>query len=190
MGTAVWISILVVVVLIVLLALYLWVAYNSLVTLRARVDEAWRDIAQQMQRRAELVPGLVRTVQQYASHDKAAVDAVESARAETLAASTPGQATVAENHMQQSLKGMFEVASAYPKLTASPDFLRLQSDLGEVEEKIQASRRFYNGGVREFNNKVQVIPNSLFARRPGFGQREFFESADVARTAQPPKIQF
>lgn len=190
MGTAVWISILVVVVLIVLLALYLWVSYNSLVTLRARVDEAWRDITAQMQRRAELVPRLVEAVQGYSSHDKPALESVESARAETLAASTPGEATVAESHMQQALQSVFSAASSFPQLTANPSFLQLQGDLGDVEEKIQASRRFYNGGVREFNTKRQVIPNSLFARRPGFGQREFFESGDVAARAQPPRIQF
>ena len=190
MGTAFWISIAVVAVLIVLLALYLWVSYNSLVTLRARVDEAWRDITLQQQRRAELIPTLIETVQGYATHDTAVFTAVATARDETVAASGPADASVAENHMQQALRSIFGVADAFPPLQASPSFLQLRSDLVETEEKTQSSRRFYNGGVREFNTRIQVFPNRLLARRQGFGQREFFEAADGAAIAEPPRVQF
>ena len=190
MGTAVWISIAVVVLLIVLLALYLWVTYNSLVTLRVRVDEAWSDITVQLRRRADLIPNLIETVRGYATHEKAVFESVTTARAESLSASTPAEATVAENHMQQALKSVFAVAEAYPQLQASPNFLQLQGDLVDTEDKIQASRRFYNGGVREFNTKIQVFPNNVFARRLGFSGREFFEAADIAAIAQPPRIQF
>jgi LemA protein len=189
MGTAAWISIGVVAVLIVLFLLYLWVSYNSLVTLRARVDEAWRDITVQMQRRAELVPRLVESVRGSATHEKAVFDSVESARAETVSAATPGEATVAENHMQQALKSVFGVAEAFPQLQASQQFLQLQGDIVDTEDRIQQSRRFYNGGVREFNTKVQVFPNRLFARRVG-GQREFFEASDVVAISEPPRVQF
>jgi LemA protein len=190
MGTAVWISIAVVVLLIVLLALYLWVTYNSLVTLRQRVDEAWSDIAAQLRRRADLIPNLTGMVSSYATHEKAVFGAVTVARDESLSASTPAEASVAENHMQQALRSVFSSAESFPQLQASPEFLQLQADLVDTEDRIQASRRFYNGGVREFNNKITVFPNSLFARRLGFGPREFFEAADIAAIAQPPRIQF
>ncbi|WP_375386936.1 LemA family protein [uncultured Amnibacterium sp.] len=190
MQTAVWVSIAVVVVLLVLLALYLWVARNSLVTLRVRVDEAWRDITVQLQRRADLIPGLVGAVRQYAAHETVVFEAVAGARAESLAAASPGDATVAENHLQQALRSVFSAAEAYPPLQASPEFLQLQGEIADTEERIRASRRFYNGGVREFNTKIQVFPNTLFARRLGFEQREFFETSDAASVAEPPRIQF
>jgi LemA protein len=190
MGTAFWISIAVVVVLIVLLVLYLWVTYNSLVTLRARVEEAWTDITDQLKRRADLIPKLGDAVQGYAAHEKAVVESLDNARAESLAAASPVEASAAENHMQQALKSAFAVAEAFPQLQAGPDFLQLQADLVDAEDKIQSSRRFYNGGVREFNTKIQVFPNTLFARRLGFGQREFFEVGSLAAISQPPKVQF
>lgn len=190
MNTGIWIAIGVVVVLIVLLALFLWVSYNSLVTLRARVDEAWADITVQLQRRAEVLPALTERVKGYAKDDGAVFDAVESARAESLSASTPAEASSAENHMQQALRSIFAVAEGYPQLHASPELLQLQSELGDSEDKIQASRRFYNGGVREFNAKIQVFPNSLFAKRRGFVGREFFEASDLTARAEPPRVQF
>ncbi len=190
MGTALWVSIGVVVVLVVLLVLYLWVAYNSFVTLRARVDEAWGDITVQLQRRADLIPNLTDTVRGYADHEKAVFEAISTARAESIAATTPADASVAENHVQQALKSTFAVAEAFPVLLASPDFLQLQGDLVDTQDKIQASRRFYNGGVREFNTKIQTFPNNLFARRLKYGKREFFEAADVAAISEPPRVQF
>ncbi|HET6826595.1 MAG TPA: LemA family protein [Amnibacterium sp.] len=184
------IPIVVVVVLIALVAVYLWASYTSLVALKGRVDEAWADIATQLHRRAELVPTILDAVTGYATHEKGVVQSVNRAREETLAAATPGEATVAENHMQQALRSVFTVAEAYPRLQASPSFLQLQSELADTEDRIQASRRFYNGGVREFNTKLEVFPNSMFARRLGFTRREFFEVADSASIAQPPRIQF
>src|SRR4051794_31172902 len=116
MQTAIWISVAVVVLLVVLLALYLWVTRNALVTLRARVDEAWRDITAQLQRRAELIPTLLEAITGYAAHEKAVFESVNVARAESLAASTPEEASVAENHMQQALKSVFAVAESFPQL--------------------------------------------------------------------------
>lgn len=190
MGTAAWISIAVVLVLVVLLGLYLWVTVNSIVTLRTRVEEAWRDIALQMQRRADVIPALVDTVREYAPDDRVAFDAVERAGAESRSVSSPGEATAAENHLQQALKSVFGVAESYPKLQASPAFLQLQGDLVDTEDRIQVSRRFYNGGVREFNTKIQVFPGRMVARRLGFQPREFFEAADLAAVSQPPRVQF
>lgn len=188
--SAAWIAVIVVVGIIVILGIYVWATYNSLVTLRVRVDEAWSDITVQLKRRADLIPSLVETVKGYAAHEKGVFESVTQARAETISAETPAQASVAENHMQQALKSIFAVAEAYPALQASQNFLQLQSELVDTENKIQAARRFYNGGVREFNTKIQVFPNTLFARGMGFREREFFEVENVAAISEPPRIQF
>ncbi|MCU1407522.1 MAG: hypothetical protein JWQ43_3825 [Glaciihabitans sp.] len=180
----------VIVLLVVIAGIYLWATYNSLVTLKVRVDEAWSDITVQLKRRADLIPNIIEAVKGYATHEKGVFEAVTKARAETLSASTPADASVAENHMQQALKSVFAVAEAYPQLQASQNFLQLQSELVDTEDKIQASRRFYNGGVRELNTKVQVFPNTLFVRGLGFTEREFFEVSDSAAIAEPPRVQF
>ncbi|VXC00521.1 Protein LemA [Microbacterium sp. 8M] len=180
----------VIVVLIVAVGIYLWATYNSLVQLGVRVDEAWSDITVQLKRRADLIPNLIDTVKGYAAHEKAVFENVTRARAETLSASTPAEAGAAEGHLQQALKSLFAVAEAYPQLQASQNFLQLQSALVDTEDKIQASRRFYNGGVRELNTKIKVFPNNLFARNLGFTEREFFEVADGAAIAEPPRVQF
>ncbi|MDQ4213931.1 LemA family protein [Microbacterium capsulatum] len=180
----------VIVVLIIAVGIYLWSTYNSLVQLGVRVDEAWSDITVQLKRRADLIPNLIDTVKGYAAHEKAVFENVTRARAETLSASTPGEAGTAEGHLQQALKSLFAVAEAYPQLQASQNFLQLQAALVDTEDKIQASRRFYNGGVRELNTKVKVFPNNMFARNLGFTEREFFEVADGAAIAEPPRVQF
>ena len=184
------IATLVVVGVVVLLIGYVWITYNSLVTLRVRVDEAWSDITVQLKRRADLIPALVESVKGYASHEKGVFEDVTRARAETISAEGPAEASAAENHMQQALKSIFAVAEAYPQLQASQNFLQLQGELVDTENKIQASRRFYNGGVREFNTKIQVFPNTVFVRGMGFREREFFEVEDVAAISEPPRIQF
>ncbi|GAA2179102.1 LemA family protein [Leucobacter tardus] len=175
---------------VVILVIYVWATYNSLVTLRVRVDEAWSDITVQLKRRADLIPTLVDTVKGYAAHERGVFESVTSARAETLSAQGPAEASVAENHMQEALKSIFAVAEAYPQLQASQNFLQLQGELVDTENKIQASRRFYNGGVREFNTKIQVFPNTIFVRGLGFRERDFFEVEDVASISEPPRIQF
>ena len=174
----------------VLLSGYVWITYNSLVTLRVRVDEAWSDITVQLKRRADLIPSLIETVKGYAAHEKGVFEAVTAARAETISAQGPAEASTAENHMQSALKSIFAVAEAYPQLQASQNFLQLQSELVDTENKIQASRRFYNGGVREYNTKIQVFPNPIFVRGMGFKEREFFEVEDIAAISEPPRIQF
>ncbi|MFD1714343.1 LemA family protein [Amnibacterium flavum] len=184
------IPILIVVALVVIVGIYLWATYNSLVTLGVRVDEAWSDITVQLKRRADLIPNLIESVKGYATHERGVFEAVTEARAETISASTPAQASVAEDHMQTALKSIFAVAEAYPQLQASQNFLQLQSELVDTEDKIQASRRFYNGGVRELNTKIKVFPNNLFARRLGFSEREFFEVSEPAAIAEPPRVQF
>ena len=183
----------VVIILVVLVAIvggYLWSTYNGLVTLNVRVDEAWSDITVQLKRRADLLPNLIETVKGYAAHEKGVFEAVTKARAETVSAGTPAEAAVAENHMQSALKSIFAVAEAYPQLQASQNYLQLQGELVDTEDKIQASRRFYNGGVRGLNTKIKVFPNTLFVRNLGFTEREFFEVSDAAAIAEPPRVQF
>ncbi|WP_298227279.1 LemA family protein [Gryllotalpicola sp.] len=184
------IAVIVIVVVLAIIGIYLWSTYNSLVTLGVRVDEAWSDITVQLKRRADLIPNLVETVKGYATHEKTVFEDVTKARAATLAAQTPAEASAAENQMQTALKSVFAVAEAYPQLQASQNFLRLQSDLTDTEDKIQAARRFYNGGIREFNTKIKVFPNNMWARNLHFGEREFFEVADAAAIAEPPRVQF
>ena len=180
----------VIVLIVIILGIYLWTTYNGLVTLNVRVDEAWSDITVQLKRRADLLPNLIETVKGYAAHEKGVFEAVTKARAESINASTPAEASVAENHVQSALKSVFAVAEAYPQLQASQNYLQLQGELVDTEDKIQASRRFYNGGVRELNTKIKVFPNTLFVRGLGFTEREFFEVVDAAAIAEPPRVQF
>jgi LemA protein len=182
--------VIVIVALVVIIGGYLWSTYNGLVRLNVRVDEAWSDITVQLKRRADLIPNLIETVKGYAAHEKGVFEAVTKARAESLSAGTPAQAADAENHMQSALKSIFAVAEAYPQLQASQNYLQLQGELVDTEDKIQASRRFYNGGVRELNTKIKTFPNTLFVRNLGFTEREFFEVADAASIADAPRVQF
>jgi LemA protein len=180
----------IIVLIVIIIVIYLVSTYNGLVKLNVRVDEAWSDITVQLKRRADLIPNLVDTVKGYATHESGVFEAVTAARAATINAQTPGQASVAENQMQGALKSLFAVSEAYPQLQASQNFLQLQGELVDTEDKIQASRRFYNGGVRELNTKIKTFPNNIFAKRLGFTAREFFEVADAAAIAEPPRVQF
>ena len=184
------VPVIVIVAILVIAGIYLWATYNALVSLNVRVDEAWSDITVQLKRRADLLPNLIETVKGYAAHEKAVFENVTRARAETISAQSPAEAGVAEGHMQQALKSLFAVAEAYPQLQASQNFLQLQQSIVDTEDKIQASRRFYNGGVRELNTKIKVFPNNLFAKGLGFTEREFFEVADSGAISEPPRVQF
>jgi LemA protein len=174
----------------ILVGLYLWSTYNGLVTLNVRVEEAWSDITVQLKRRADLIPNLIEAVKGYAKHEKEVFENVTAARAATTNASTPTEAAAAEGFMQSALKSIFAVAEAYPDLQASENFQQLQTELVDTENKIQASRRFYNGGVRDFNTMILVFPNNLWARQLGFGKRDFFEVENPDAIAEPPKVQF
>jgi len=180
----------VIVLLVVIIGGYLWATYNGLVRLNVRVDEAWSDITVQLKRRADLIPNLIEAVKGYAAHEKQVFENVTRARSETVNAATPAEAGVAENHFQQALKSLFAVAEAYPQLQANQNFLQLQGELVDTEDKIQASRRFYNGGVRELNTKIKVFPNTLFVRSLGFHERDFFEVDEPSAIAEPPRVQF
>ena len=187
------IALLVVLGLVVVLGIYLWSTYNALVSLNVRVDEAWSDITVQLKRRADLIPNLIETVKGYASHEREVFENVTQARAATVspqALEHPAQAAQAENMLQGALKSLFAVAEAYPTLVANQNFLSLQAELTDTEDKIMASRRFYNGGVRELNIKIKQFPNTLFVRGLGFNEREFYEVADPAAIAEPPQVKF
>ena len=178
---------------VVLVGLYLWATYNGLVTLNTRVDEAWSDITVQLKRRADLIPNLIETVKGYASHESSVFENVTRARAATISPETmnhPGKAAQAEGEFHSAMKSLFAVAEAYPQLQANQNFLALQGELTDTEDKIMAARRFYNGGVRELNTKIKQFPQVLFVRSLGFKEREFFEVADAASIQEPPKVQF
>jgi LemA protein len=175
---------------IVVLALFLWVTYNGLVTLKMRVDEAWSDITIQLKRRLDLIPNLVNSVKGYAAHESGVFEKVTEARANALNAKGVQETAEAENQFEGALKSLFAVAEAYPDLKANQNFLQLQQELVDTEDKIQASRRFYNGGVRDLNTKIQIFPNNIFAGMLGFKQRVFFEVEDMAAVEKPVDVQF
>lgn len=179
--------------LVAVVGVYLWITYNALVALKVRVDEAWSDITVQLKRRADLIPNLIETVRGYASHEREVFESVTKARAATVspeALSHPAQAAEAEGMLQGALKSLFAVSEAYPQLVASTNFLELQRELTDTEDKIMASRRFYNGGVAELNTKIQQFPNNVFARNLGFSNREFFEVENPSAIQEPPQVKF
>jgi LemA protein len=179
---------------VIVLIIILFIAmYNGLVRLNVRADEAWSDITVQLKRRADLIPNLVNTVKGYATHEKSVFEDVTEARANSLSATTPAQAGQAENQFQSTLKSLFAVAEAYPDLKASANFQELQAELTDTEDKIQASRRFYNGVVRDFNTKRKVFPTSIFANILGFKKdKEFFDVDETQSAAiqKPVDVQF
>jgi LemA protein len=157
------------------------------------VDEAWSDITVQLKRRADLIPKLIETVKGYATHEREVFEHVTRARAATVspeALAHPAAAAQAEGDFGTALKSLFAVAEAYPQLQANQNFLSLQSELTDTEDKIMAARRFYNGGVRELNTKIKKFPQVLFVRGLGFKEREFFEVADAASIQEPPVVKF
>ena len=177
---------------VVLGAIFLIATYNGLVKLKVRVDEAWSDITVQLKRRYDLIPNLVNTVQGYAKHESGVFEKVTEARANALNAQGPAESAKAENMLTDALKSVFAVAEAYPDLKASQNFMQLQDELVDTEDKIQASRRFYNGSVRELNTKIKVFPNNVFSFFLGFTEKEFFELDDASNAAvqNPVDVKF
>jgi LemA protein len=183
---ALWIVLAVVAV----IGIFLWATYNGLVTLKVRVDEAWSDITVQLKRRLDLIPNLVNSVKGYAAHESGVFEAVTQARANALNAQGVKETAAAENQFEGALKSLFAVSEAYPDLKANQNFIQLQDELVDTEDKIQAARRFYNSGVRDLNTKIQVFPNNIFDGMLGFKQREFFEVEDMAAVEKPVEVQF
>ncbi|EKE20299.1 MAG: LemA-like protein [uncultured bacterium] len=168
-------------VILAVLALGLVAMYNGLITLKNRVDEAWSDIDVQLKRRYDLIPNLVNTVKGYATHEKELFEKVTAARTAAMGAQTPHDKEQAENMLSGTLKSLFAVSENYPDLKANQNFLELQRELTDTEDKIQASRRFYNGNVRDFNTKLQVFPTNILAGMLGFTAREFFAAEEAER---------
>ncbi len=183
-----WLYVLIAVV--VLLVLIFIALYNSLVTLKVRVDEAWSDITVQLKRRYDLIPNLVNTVKGYATHEKEVFQKVTEARANAMNAQGVKETAEAENQFAGALKSLFAVAEAYPTLRASENFQQLQNELVDTEDKIQAARRFYNGGVRDLNTKLQTFPSNVVGGMLGFKPREFFEVENQAGVEKPVDVKF
>lgn len=177
---------------IVIVVLFIWATYNGLITLRVRVDEAWSDITVQLKRRLDLIPNLVESVKGYAKHEKTVFEDVTEARSNAINAKGVKQTAAAENQFEGALKSLFAVAEAYPDLKASQSFIELQQELVDTEDKIQASRRFYNGGVRDLMTKVQTFPSNVVASTFGFKARDFFELGDDEQKVaeQPVNVKF
>lgn len=176
---------------IVLLALIAVLFYNGFVAKVNRAEEAWADIDVQLKRRYDLIPNLVEAVKGYATHERATLDSVTAARSNAMNAQTVGEHAKAENMLTDALKSLFAVAEAYPDLKANQNFLELQRELSDTENKIMAARRFYNSTVQELNTSVESFPGNVVASSFGFAQREFFEleAADSA-AREPVKVAF
>jgi LemA protein len=180
---SIWLIVLVA--LVVLLVLYAVVTFNGLIRLRNQAEEAFSDIDVQLKRRHDLIPNLVETVKGYATHERQVFENVTAARSNAVAAQGPEAQAQAENQLTGALRQLFAVAENYPDLKASTNFLELQNELTDTEDKIQASRRFYNMTVRDLNTKIQQFPSSVIARFANASEREFFELDEPADRAVP-----
>ncbi len=173
----------------VLLVLWLVFGYNRFITLVNRAKEAWSDIDIQLKRRYDLIPNLVSTVKGYAAHENTAFEKVTQARAAAMGAGNLADKSQAELGLTGALKSIFAIAEAYPELKANTNFLELQRELSDTEDKIQASRRFYNGTVRDLNTAVDTFPNNLIASFFKFAKLEFFELEEEA-AKNPVEVKF
>lgn len=180
-------------VVVVLLVIFLISIYNSLVRLNIRSEEAWSDITVQLKRRLDLIPNLIETVKGYAAHEKGVFEEVTKTRANALNAQGVEETAKAENQFEAALKSLFAVSENYPDLKASQNFIQLQEELVDTEDKIQASRRFYNGVVRDFNTKRTVFPSNMVAGMLGFHKDKVFfelEEAEMASASKPVEVKF
>lgn len=177
----------------VLAVVLLWVvvAYNSFIAMINRAKEAWSDIEVQMKRRYDLIPNLVETVKGYATHESGAFENVTKARSAAMGAQTVSEHAEAENMLTGALKSLFAVSEAYPDLKANTNFLELQKELANTEDKIQAARRFYNGNVRDLNTAIQQFPGNIIAGMFKFNVMELFELSEAEQAAKnPPQVSF
>lgn len=175
----------------VIAVIVLWAifAYNSFVALVHRVSEAWADIDTQLKRRYDLIPNLIETVKGYAKQESSVLENVTKARSQAMQAGTPGEKGAAENMLSDTLKSLFAVSEAYPDLKSNQNFLSLQNELADTENKIQASRRFYNGNVRDLNIAIDSFPGNVIAGMFKFAKREFFELEEEA-AREPVAVKF
>jgi len=174
--------------LVLIVVLFFWLGYNSLVKNRNRVDNAWSQIDVQLKRRHDLIPNLVETVKGYAAHERGTFEAVTNARANAISAQGPEQTAVAENQLTGALKSLFAVAEAYPDLKANQNFLQLQEELTATEDKVAYARQFYNDSVLTYNTRIQQFPTVILAGMFSFDKRDFFD-AEPGDT-EPVQVQF
>lgn len=174
---------------VVVLVLWLIGVFNGLVRAHNRVKEAWSDISVQLKRRHDLIPNLVETVKGYMAHEANVLEAVTKARTDAVTAGSMAQKGQAENMLTGALGKLFALSEAYPTLKANENFAKLQDELTDTEDKIQASRRFYNTNVMDFNTKIQVFPNNMIASSLGFQKEEFFQ-LESASEAKLPEVKF
>lgn len=188
-----WIVAIVIAVIVVILIAIIIGTYNSLVHLDERVNEAWSDITVQLKYRADLIPNVVETVKGYAAHEKTAFENVTKARAAVMGAKDVKSAAEAERTLEGALSKIFAIAEAYPELKANTNFQQLQLQLQDVEDKIQAARRFYNAGAKELNTKIKTFPSNFINNMVGhFKKREYFEvpESEQAKIEQAPEVKF
>ena len=164
-----------------LIVLYIWSVYNNLIALKVRVKEAWSQIDVQLNRRADLIPNLVKTVKSYAKHEKELFENVTKARSSLLSAATPVEKAKAEGELQKVLKSLFAVAENYPQLRASETYLQLQKELSYTEDKVSFARQFYNQIVSDFNAKIQMFPQMIIAQQMKLTPAEFFKTVEESR---------
>ncbi len=176
-----WIILGIVVLLILVVVIFIWATYNSLVRAKIRVSEAWSGIDVQLKRRSSLIPNLVETVKGYATHERTVFENVTRARAALMGATDPKAAAEANNMLTGALKTLFAVAEAYPQLRASENFQELQKELSDTESKIAFARQFYNTNVMEYNTKIKVFPNVILANSMGYKEAAFFEAGEEGR---------
>jgi LemA protein len=175
-----------IVVIVVILAVALITSYNRFVKQRNLIQESWRQIDVELHRRYDLIPNLVETVKGYAAHERQTFESVTQARAAAVSpGSTPAEQAVQENMLTAALRQLLAVAEAYPDLKANQNFLELQGQLTQTEDRIAAGRRFYNANVRNYNTKVETFPPNLIARIFSFTKREYFEAEDPTVRAAP-----
>ncbi len=180
------------IILAILAAIVLWaiVSYNSFVTLVNRTKEAWADIDVQLKRRFDLIPNLIETVKGYAAHESSVFEKVTQARSQAMQAGSVHDKEVADNMLTSALKSLFAVSEAYPDLKANQNFLSLQAELSDTENKIQAARRFYNGNVRDLNTSIESFPGNVIAGMFHFSKQEFFELGENGAAREPVAVKF
>jgi LemA protein len=164
--------------------------YNKFVTFRNRTQEAWADIEVQLKRRYDLIPNLVNTVKGYATHESTAFEKVTQARAAAMGAKTAGEHGKTEAVLGQAITGLFGIAEAYPELKANTNFLELQKELSDTENKIQSARRFYNGNIRDFSTALQVFPSNIVGNMFAFKAPEYFDIDDNGPESKPVEVKF
>lgn len=174
----------------VLIVIWLVTAYNSFVSLVNRTKEAWADIDVQLKRRYDLIPNLVNTVKGYAAHESSAFEKVTAARSAAMGAKTMGEHSKSEAMLGSAITGLFGIAEAYPELKANTNFLQLQNELSDTENKIQAARRFYNGNVRDLNTGLEMFPGNIIAGMFKFTKMDFFELEEGSEQKEPVQVKF